>query len=118
MAQTKRKRKTKHRGNAAGVVEAHGNTGKGSRSKAAPQTAAERRAARMDRPPTWTAAINRAAITAVLFALVLALGLGHDVRSVIGLTGFMFILYIPLGYWTDSFMYKRRMAKKAQSGRR
>ena len=50
MAQTKRKRKTKHRGNAAGVVEAHGNTGKGSRSKAAPQTAAEKfeRAARAE----------------------------------------------------------------------
>ena len=34
MAQTKRKRKSKHRGNAAGVVEARGNTGKGGASGA------------------------------------------------------------------------------------
>ena len=116
MAQTKRKRK--HRGNAAGMVEARGNTGKGGSSVSrSPQTAAERRAARLERPPSWSSAITRAGITAGLFALVLAFILKHPIGSVIALTGFMFLIYIPLGYWTDSFVYKRRMAKKAR-GRR
>ena len=30
------------------------------------------------------------------------------------LGAFMFLLYIPMGYYTDSFMYKRRQAKKAR----
>ncbi|MEI2703656.1 MAG: hypothetical protein V9E83_14825 [Baekduia sp.] len=116
MAQTKRKRKSKHRGNAAGVVEARGNTGKGGASGAngRQMTTAERRAARLDRPPSWSSAITRAGITAGLFALVLAFILKNPIGNVIALTGFMFVVYIPLGYWTDSFVYKRRMAKKAQ----
>jgi hypothetical protein len=30
----------------------------------------------------------------------------------------MFLLYIPLGYYTDLFIYRRRQAKKAPARRR
>lgn len=76
-------------------------------------TATERRDARANRPPSWMMATTRAALTAVLFALVLLFVLKNDAKSVIALTGFMFLVYIPLGYYTDSFIYKRRMAKKS-----
>ena len=56
MAQTKRKRRTKHRGNAAGVVESRGRTGRR-------PTAEERKATRQssledrrNRVPTWKGA--------------------------------------------------------------
>jgi hypothetical protein len=29
----------------------------------------------------------------------------------------MFLIYTPLGYYTDSFIYRRRMAKRAGSKR-
>src|SRR4051812_49644694 len=70
MAQTKRKRRSKHRGNAAGTVETRGRTGRkptGSEKKnrgGKGATAAERRADRLSRPPSWRSAINRAAIAA------------------------------------------------------
>jgi len=77
VAQTRRRRRTKHRGNAAGVIESRGRTGR-------KPTAAEKRGAasaarkkdtvkdRRDRPPTWRGAFDRAMIAAVLL-LVLAI---------------------------------------------
>lgn len=77
-------------------------------------TAAERRAARLDRPPSWNAAMTRAGITAALFAVVLVLILKHPLSSALAIAGFMFLVYIPLGYMTDSFVYKRRMKKQGR----
>ena len=69
MAQTKRKRK--HRGTAAGTIEARGRTGRppkpSARSRRPPR---QRRQERMDRPPTWRGAVNRAAIAAVVFFVI------------------------------------------------
>ena len=63
MAQTTRKRQTKHRGNAAGVVESRGRTGRKPTAaeksgKAARPPAARSRSAstQRDRPPTWRGA--------------------------------------------------------------
>lgn len=116
MAQTKRKRRSKHRGNAAGKIEVRGRTGAGSGGSGAgngSKTAAQLRAERMDRPPSWSAAATRAAITSVLFGLVLFFFVKKELAQVVLLTGFMFLVYIPAGYSMDSFIYKRRMAKKA-----
>lgn len=119
MAQTKKKqrRSTKHRGNAAGKVEVRGRTGRplteADRKKApGKQTAAERRLARMERPPTWQAAANRAVIATALFAAALLLLFGQEPTAVLALAGFMFLVYIPLGYYTDLFIYRRRMKQK------
>jgi hypothetical protein len=116
MAQTKRKRKTKHRGNAAGMIETRGRTGR-------PLTAAEKtadakakaRAARVDRlnsPPTWRGSINRAAIATVIFVVALLLLFKEGIGPTVGLAGFIFLLYIPLGYYTDLHLYRWRQKRK------
>jgi len=115
MAGTKKKRRTKHRGNAAGIVESRGRTGRkpdGSPGGSDPKSRARR--ARIDRyaqPPTWRSAANRALVATVIFALVVIFAFGQTVSSTIALAGFMLILYIPLGYYTDVFFYRRRQAK-------
>jgi hypothetical protein len=109
MAQTKKKRRTKHRGNAAGVVEARGRTGR--KPTPAEQKASQREAARKDRlfrEPTWKAATNRAALAAIVFGALLVLAFSQPIGSAVALTGFVFLFYIPLGYYTDAFLYKRR----------
>ncbi len=122
MAPTKKKRQTKHRGNAAGSVTARGRTGrkltdeerkKGSAS--ARDTAAARRAARLDQPPTWRAALNRAFVATGLF-LVLLIFFFRDQQlgPKIGIAAFMLAVYVPMGYYTDLFVYRRRQAKKLQ----
>jgi hypothetical protein len=121
MAQTKRKRKTKHRGNAAGMIENRGRTGRpggptapgGPKRKLTPE---QKRIARFERPPTWAGATTRAVFASLIFGVLLILLFGQDIGPAIALTGFMFLLYIPLGYATDSVIYKRRMKKKAESG--
>jgi hypothetical protein len=68
MAQTKKKRRSKHRGNAAGVIEARGRTGRKptveERKASGRELAAERRRERMMRPPSWKSAATRAALAA------------------------------------------------------
>lgn len=116
MAQTKRKRQTKHRGNAAGMIEVRGRTGRkptaAERKTEAKQTGAERRLARMNEPPTWRSSIIRAAFATVFFAVALLLLFKNPVGGTIAISAFVFVMYIPLGYYTDLFMFKRRMARK------
>jgi hypothetical protein len=109
MAQTKKKRRSKHRGNAAGVIEARGRTGRKpteeERKKAA---AADSRRERLMRAPTWKSATIRAALAAVVFGALLGLLFKTPVGQAISLTCFVFLFYIPLGYYTDVWIHKRR----------
>jgi hypothetical protein len=110
MAQTKKKRRSKHRGNAAGVVEARGRTGRKPTAEEIKKTERDRtRQDRMSRPPTWKSATIRAGLAAVAFGLLTVLVIKQKPGSAIALTCFVFLFYIPLGYYTDTWMYKRRM---------
>ncbi|MGH2841448.1 MAG: hypothetical protein ACRDKY_11565 [Solirubrobacteraceae bacterium] len=116
MAQTKKKRRTKHRGNAAGVVEARGRTGR--KPTAEERKTADRESARRDRlfrEPTWKAAANRAALAAIVFGVLLVLAFGQPIGSAAALTGFVFLFYIPLGYYTDAFLHKRRQRSELRA---
>ena len=119
MAQTKRKRQTKHRGNAAGVVESRGRTGRKptAAEKAGPKQAEEaKRIPRQDRPPTWTGAFYRAMIAAVLMLLASLVLLGKHGSQAIELFPVVLLAYIPISYYTDTWMFNRRMRKKAKQG--
>jgi uncharacterized iron-regulated membrane protein len=118
MAQTKRKRRTKHRGNAAGVVETRGRTGR--RPTAEEQKKASReslRQQRMNKPPTWNSAFMKAALMAGLLFLFTRLGVfGSDTtigQSLI-LCFFALLLYTPIAYATDKFVYSRAQRRRQQ----
>ncbi len=117
MAQTKKKRRSKHRGNAAGVIESRGRTGRPptatERKASEKQTAAERRRERMMREPSWNAAAKRAALAAIVFGVLLVFAFDTPVVQAVSLTGFVFLFYIPLGYYTDQFIYRRRVKQEA-----
>ena len=119
MAQTKKKRSRKHRGTPAGTVERParktGSSGRkgGTQSKQnARQTARDRRAERLNKPPTWRGSINRAAVAAVLFGLLAVALLHRNAVQSLTLVVFMFVLYIPLGYMTDRAVYNFRQRKR------
>ncbi len=116
MAQTKRKRRpSKHRGNAAGMIEARGRTGR--KPTPAEQRAAlktDARTARLERPPTWSGAVKKAAIAAVVFAVLVTLLFGRPVSQSVLLALFTFVIYVPLSYFTDALVHKRAMARKAK----
>jgi hypothetical protein len=116
------KRKTKHRGNAAGVVESRGRTGR--KPTAAEKRGDQRDVARerkeklldkRDRPPTWRAAFVKAMLAAIAFLALFAIALG---RSEQGIKFFPFALlfYTPISFYSDKWVYDRRQRKKAREG--
>lgn len=114
MAQTKRKRKRKHRGTVAGTVARPGG-GSGKR----PQTKEQKRKAnrearteRMQRPPTWRSATIRAGVAALIFAVFVVVFFKQPPAGGIGLAVVMFVVYIPAGYYMDLFLYRRRQRRK------
>ncbi|HMS62731.1 MAG TPA: hypothetical protein PKD63_10660 [Solirubrobacteraceae bacterium] len=121
MAQTKKKRSTKHRGNAAGVVEARGRTGrkltdeeKGKNAAASGKGAP--RGDRFDRPPTWRGAAQRSLIAVVIFIAVIVLLFKQDPAPAVALGAALLIVYIPMSFYTDLWLYRRRQAKKLEGG--
>ena len=120
MAQTRKKRSTKHRGNAAGMVESRGRTGRklteGERKTAAKSDSRFARADRFNKPPTWRSAANRSLIAVVIFVAVLILLLKQEPSAAFGLGGFLLIVYIPMSYYTDLWLYRRRQRKEGAGG--
>jgi hypothetical protein len=116
MAQTKRKRTRKHRGTPAGTIERAGRTGRPQTREDAKRVSRDRRQERLDRQPTWRSAVNRAAIAAAVFGVLVVLAFSKSPAEGGALAAFMFLLYIPLGYVTDKMIYGYRMRKK--TGRR
>ena len=118
MAHTKRKRRTKHRGNAAGVVEARGRTGRRpTEEELRKQDARERR---MNKPPSWNSAFLKAALMAALLFLFTRLGLfGSDapIGQSIAISLMALVLYTPLAYATDKWVYQRAQKRKQQQQR-
>ena len=114
MAQTKRKRRRKHRGTPAGTVEKPGHGSRRqpqSAKKSMPQTAAERRHERLSKPPTWRGVLNRSAIAAIFFAVIALLVLDRTLAQASILALFALLVYIPASYYTDLFMHRRYMSK-------
>jgi len=115
MAQTKKKRSRKHRGTPAGTIERAGRPGSGGKTKAKADPKADarqKRAERLNKPPTWQGAVNRAAIAAAVFGVLVIAAFGRPVVQGALLAAFMFVLYIPLGYLTDKAVYNFRNRKK------
>ena len=112
MAQTRRKRTRKHRGTPAGTIERAGRTGRPQTRQDAKQISRQRRSERLDKPPTWRGAMQRAAIAAAVFGVLVVIVFKRDVAQGVILAAFMFLLYIPLGFATDTFVYRFRQRRK------
>jgi len=116
VAQTKRKRRSKHRGNAAGTIETRGRTGRKAtaeeQKKSGKKGASARptRAERMAQPPSWNRATLRALAASVLLFVLTQVGLFENdvpVGQAVVVCLVATVIYIPLGYAFDNWMYKR-----------
>jgi hypothetical protein len=117
MAQTRRKRRTKHRGTPAGKIETRGRTGRPlTPDEKKKQDRMSAREKRLNTPPTWKSAITRALLAgALVFVFLLVTAKGKDkVPVAIGFTVVAVALYIPGGYYLERMLYVRRQRKKAQ----
>jgi hypothetical protein len=114
MAQTKRKRRTKHRGNAAGAIEARGRTGRKLTPEEQKATAkGNARQQRTRKPPSWNGAAAKAGMMAVLLFALTQLGIlgskGTTITQSIFLSLMAFVIYTPLAFVTDKWVYNRML---------
>jgi Flp pilus assembly protein TadB len=117
VSQPRKKRRRKHRGTQAGTIDRAGRT-----TRQKPRTKEDaraesrrRRQERLDRPPTLKGSVQRAAIAAAFFGVLIAVvpGFGRTPLQGALLALFMFVIYIPLGYFTDKLIYNVRRKRKA-----
>ena len=117
MAQTKRKRRTKHRGNAAGAIEARGRTGR--KPTAEEMKNQSPRGRRQAKPPSWNSAALKAAAMAVILFILTQIGiLGGEATSVtqgLFLAVMALVIYTPLAYMTDRWVYNRMQSRANKS---
>jgi hypothetical protein len=115
MAQTKRKRRSKHRGTPAGKVEARGRTSRPpSPQERKKQTRAQVREKRLTQRPTWKTSLTRAGFAAGLLFLFLLLTAKGKNRVEVALlfTVIALAIYVPAGYYIELFLWKRRQRRK------
>jgi Flp pilus assembly protein TadB len=123
MAQTRKKRRHKHRGTQAGTIDRPGRTGRPSGSRPASkqdsrEVARQRRQNRFDREPTWRSSLNRAAFAAAILAIFISVVQKNPAQGVV-LGVLALIVYVPMSYYTDRALWRRRMRQKQRSsGRR
>jgi hypothetical protein len=123
MAQTKRKRRTKHRGNAAGGIEVRGRTGRPpSPQEKKKADRAKVREERLLKEPTWSQSFRRASLAAGLM-FVFLLVTDHTKHGSPIITAVLFaiiamVIYVPAGYYLERFLWRRRMIKLGKPVRR
>ncbi|MDX6584265.1 MAG: hypothetical protein QOI10_3449 [Solirubrobacterales bacterium] len=116
MAQTRKKRRRKHRGTQTGRIDDRGPRGRPrtreeakARARKKRQPAKGRVVDRRDVPPTWGGAFKRGLFGAAIFFLLFFLLFKRPVGSALALSVVMLGMYVPMGYYIDRFMYQRRL---------
>ncbi len=121
MGQTKRKRRNKHRGNAVGVVEARGRTSKPREGAQRTTSARGSRAAARPalKPPTLKSAAVKALVgIVILFVFFRFLSEGTTTGQALTMCAVAFVLYTPLMFFTDKWIYNRKLRQQGAGGRR
>jgi magnesium-transporting ATPase (P-type) len=114
MAQTKRKRQTKHRGTAAGQVTNRGRTSKPPTADAVKkQKRDQAKVSRLTKKPTWSSAALRSGLAA-LFICIFLLVTTHKPATSVLFAAIAAIIYVPTGFYFETIMWRRRMRKQGR----
>jgi hypothetical protein len=117
MAQTKKKRRRKHRGTQGGRIDTRPARGR-ARSRGEAQAKARSRTKkkggpRVPAPPSWSSAFKKGGVAAILFLGILAL-MGQNPITTLAVAVLMLGFYVPLAFTMDRFFYQRHLRKEAQ----
>jgi len=117
VAQTKKKRRKKHKGTQGGRIDTRRRARPRSRQEAKAQARSGRGggAKRADAPPTWRSSIIRGVAAAAIFFALLLLLFQRPLGAALGLGAFMLVFYIPAGYYIDQMMWRKRERARMRS---
>jgi hypothetical protein len=115
MAKTKKKRRRKRRGTQGGSVSTRPGARPRNRQEAkarAQQRRAKPKGPRQAGPPTWKGALGKGLLASVLFFALFAFLFKRPLGASAALGAFTLAFYVPLSYYLDGFMYRRRLAQE------
>jgi hypothetical protein len=117
VAQTRKKRRRKHRGTQGGRIDNRRRARPRSRAEAKAQARSRRTGTgpKADNPPTWRGSAIRGVIAAAIFAVILLALFKQPAGGALGLSAFMLVLYIPAGYYIDLAMWRKRERGRIRS---
>jgi|SRR5688572_29586266 hypothetical protein len=115
MAQTRKRRKRKHRGTQGGSIDRRRRSRPRTREEARAQARRQAGTKRADRPPTWRSAFNRALLMSGILFLLMAVAFGRDPGASALLSITMLAIYVPAGYYLERFLYNRRRAAEQRA---
>jgi hypothetical protein len=117
MAQTKKKRRRKHRGTQGGRIDRRPARGR-ARNRSEAQARARSRSKkvggpRVPGPPNWSSAFKKGGIAAVLF-VVLLMVFGQNPATSVLVGVVMLGFYVPMTFLLDRFVHQRYLRKEAK----
>jgi amino acid transporter len=108
MAQTRKRRRRKHRGTQGGRIDTKRRGRPRTRAEAQQRARSKKRPQRRgDQPPSWRSAIIRGFVISALLIVTL-LVFRKPIPASIAFGVIMLAIYIPMGYQIDRFMWRRR----------
>jgi hypothetical protein len=116
--QAKKRRRKKHRGTQGGGIDTRGPRGRPRTREEAKARARQKQGRgkqgaravdRRDVKPTWRSAFYRGLFGAAIFFLLFWLAFGRPAGAALGLSAVLLLIYVPLGYYVDTFFWRRRM---------
>jgi hypothetical protein len=116
MAQTRRKRRRKHRGTQGGRIDrrpARGRARSRGEAQARARSRTKKSGPKVPGPPSWNTALKKGGIASVLFLGILAL-MGQNPATTLAVAVLMLGFYIPMAYMMDRFFYLRHLRKEAE----
>jgi hypothetical protein len=124
VAQTKKKRRRKHRGTQGGRIDTAPRRRPANRAEARQQAKAKRAGGGRKRQqgptdargrplvePNWGNAIKKSILAGLIFFVLLAVVFQRPMGASAALAGFMLLFYIPMAFYTDRFFFNRRLAQ-------
>jgi hypothetical protein len=109
MGETKKRRQTKHRGNAAGMVESRGRTG----ARGSQPGRVDSRGVRIPPEPSIQRAVLKALVpVAILIPFIFLTQKGTPVTGKVFFIVLAFLMYIPMSYYIDRWAYNRYLKQR------
>jgi hypothetical protein len=114
MAQTRRRRRRKHRGTQSGRIDRRPARGRPrsraeAKARAGSRSSKKKPSAREAGPPTWRSSLQKSVIAGALFFGLLVVAFGRPPLASAGIAVLMLGFYIPMTFLVDRFFYQRRL---------
>ncbi len=116
--QARKRRRRKHRGTQGGGLDTRGPRGRPrtreearARARQKQSTRGKQKGAvdRRDIQPTWRSAFMRGLFGSAIFFLLFWLAFKRPAGAALGLSAVLLLIYVPLGFYVDTFFWRRRM---------